>query len=84
MTYATTNLQSDSNTKECVDAQRKVVTNLIFPLRSCLSHSQKAFIWDRCIYNGWVIASEVLDSIKKNKDGLIFKLDFEKTYDKVD
>lgn len=39
-------------------------------------HTQIAFISGRSIYDGWVIASEVVYVVKKNQEGLIFKLDF--------
>lgn len=48
-----------------------------------ISHSQTFFIRSLNIYDGWVIASEVLDVMKTNKKGLIFILDYEKTYNHV-
>lgn len=55
---------------------RSVIDNLI-------SHTQTEFIWGRSIYDGWEIASEVLDVMKRKKVDLIFKLDFKKAYDYV-
>lgn len=46
-------------------------------------HTQSAFIRGRNIYNGWIIASEVLNVMKRRKECLIFKLNFEKAYDCV-
>lgn len=53
-----------------------IVDNLV-------SHTQIAFIWGRSVYDGWVVGLEILDVMKKNKKGIIFKLDFEKGYDHV-
>lgn len=39
-----------------------------------VSHTQSAFIRGRSIYHGWVIASEVLDVMKRKNEGIIFKL----------
>lgn len=48
-----------------------------------ISHTQMAFIRAKSIYDVWVIAFEVLDVMKMENAEIIFKLDFEKTYDQV-
>lgn len=35
------------------------------------------------MYDGWITTSKVVDSMKKSKQGLIFKFDFEKVYNHV-
>jgi hypothetical protein len=46
--------------------------------------SQTAFIKGRLIMDNIVVANEVLHSVKVTKEpGVLFKLDFEKTYDRV-
>ncbi|KAJ9558860.1 LOW QUALITY PROTEIN: hypothetical protein OSB04_013474 [Centaurea solstitialis] len=50
-----------------------------------VSDPQSAFIKDRNILDGVLIANEVVDFIRNRKrKGLIFKVDFEKAYDTVD
>ena len=57
---------------------RKVIGNVV-------SASQYAFIKGRQILDGILIANELVDDAKvKNKDLLMFKVDFEKAYDSVD
>lgn len=47
--------------------------------------SQTAFLPGRNIMEGVVILHETIHEMhKKKNDGVIFKLDFEKAYDKVD
>lgn len=48
-----------------------------------ISHTQTTFIRGHSIYDGWIIASEVLNIMKWNKESLVFKFDFEKDYDRV-
>lgn len=63
----------------------KVLTSrLCSVIDQLISHIQIAFIHERSIYDGWVVASELPDVMKRNKEGLIFKLNFEKSYDCVD
>ncbi|KAJ9556535.1 hypothetical protein OSB04_011149 [Centaurea solstitialis] len=50
-----------------------------------ISVEQSAFIKGRSILDGVLVANEVVDFLKrKNKKGLIFKVDFEKAYDSVE
>jgi len=57
---------------------RKVVGKVV-------STTQSAFIKDRQILDGILIANEIVDDVKQaKKDLLLFKVDFEKTYDSVD
>lgn len=51
-----------------------------------VSETQCAFIKERQIFDGILIANEVIHSMKKNEDlrgSVIFKLDFSKPYDCV-
>ncbi|MCI26969.1 cysteine-rich receptor-like protein kinase [Trifolium medium] len=51
---------------------------------SVISESQTAFVKDRKILNGICIANEVVDEVHKSKKKLLlFKIDFEKSYDSV-
>ena len=53
-------------------------------LDSVISESQSAFIGKRNILDGVMIASEVIDEVKKSKKkAFLFKIDFEKAYDSV-
>lgn len=47
-------------------------------INQLVSHSQMAFICGRKIHDDWVIVFEVIDAMKKDKQGLIFKLDFKR------
>ncbi|GAU32659.1 hypothetical protein TSUD_218360 [Trifolium subterraneum] len=52
---------------------------------SVISESQTAFVKDRQILDGILIANEVVDEARKTKKELmLFKVDFEKAYDPVD
>ncbi|XP_045797575.1 uncharacterized protein LOC123891718 [Trifolium pratense] len=52
---------------------------------SVISESQTAFVKNRQILDGILIANEVVDEARKSKkDLLLFKVDFEKAYDSVD
>ncbi|CAJ2652400.1 unnamed protein product [Trifolium pratense] len=52
---------------------------------SVISESQTAFVKNRQILDGILIANEVVDEARKfKKDLLLFKVDFEKAYDSVD
>lgn len=56
---------------------RKVMNSIICP-------NQSAFLSGRNILDGVVIINGVVDFTKKaNKNGFIFKVDFEKAYDSV-
>ncbi|GAU13347.1 hypothetical protein TSUD_43010 [Trifolium subterraneum] len=57
---------------------RNVIGNVV-------GESQTAFIKDRQILDGILIANEVVDDARRGKkDLLLFKVDFEKAYDSVD
>ena len=50
-----------------------------------VSETQTAFVKDRQILDGILIANEVVDEAKmSNKKLMLFKVDFEKAYDSVD
>jgi hypothetical protein len=52
---------------------------------SVISETQSAFVKNRQILNGILIANEVVDEARKNrKELMMFKVDFEKAYDSVD
>ncbi|GAU22997.1 hypothetical protein TSUD_98260 [Trifolium subterraneum] len=52
---------------------------------SVVSEAQSAFIKDRQILDGILIANEVVDDARKlHKEFFLFKVDFEKAYDSVD
>jgi len=54
-------------------------------IRSVISDAQLAFVKDRQILDGILIANEVVDEAHKSKKELLmFKVDFEKAYDSVD
>ncbi|GKU94281.1 hypothetical protein SLEP1_g7800 [Rubroshorea leprosula] len=53
-------------------------------LPKVIGEQQMAFIEGRHLMDGAVIANEVIDEVKrKKKKGFLFKVDFEKAYDKV-
>ncbi|CAJ2670867.1 unnamed protein product [Trifolium pratense] len=52
---------------------------------SVISESQTAFVKNRQILDGILIANEIVDEARKyKKDLMLFKVDFEKAYDSVD
>jgi len=54
-------------------------------MRSLISETQTTFLKDRQILDGILIANELLDEARKTKKELmLFKVDFEKSYDSVD
>jgi hypothetical protein len=64
----------------------KVLANrLRLVMSSVISETQTAFVKDRQILDGILIANEVVDEASKsNKELLMFKVDFEKAFDSVD
>ncbi|GAU27940.1 hypothetical protein TSUD_146550 [Trifolium subterraneum] len=64
----------------------KVLANrLRLVIGSVISESQTAFVKDRQILDGILIANELVDEARKSKKELmLFKVDFEKAYDSVD
>jgi hypothetical protein len=64
----------------------KVLANrLRIVIDSVISEIQTAFVNDRQILDGILIANEVVDEARKTKKELmLFKVDFEKAYDSVD
>jgi hypothetical protein len=64
----------------------KVLANrLRVVIGSVISESQTAFVKDRQILDGIIIANEVVDEARRSKkELLLFKVDFEKAYDSVD
>ncbi|WJX25077.1 hypothetical protein P8452_14152 [Trifolium repens] len=64
----------------------KVLPNrLRLVIGSVISESQTAFVKNRQILDGILIANEVVDEAKRSKkELLLFKVDFEKAYDSVD
>jgi hypothetical protein len=63
----------------------KLLTDRITPMAdSLISESQTTFIEGRNILEGVVILHEVIHQLKRTgRKGVIFKIDFEKAYDKV-
>ena len=63
----------------------KVVTNRLMGVaQKVVRPSQSAFMQGRFILDGVVILHETIHELhKKNLDGIVFKIDFEKAYDKV-
>jgi hypothetical protein len=64
----------------------KVLANrLRHVIGSVISEAQTAFVKDRQILDGILIANEVVDEARKSrKELMLFKVDFEKAYDSVD
>ncbi|GAU14347.1 hypothetical protein TSUD_309070 [Trifolium subterraneum] len=64
----------------------KVLANrLRTVIGSVISETQTAFVKERQILDGILIANEVVDEARKSqKELLLFKVDFEKAYDSVD
>ncbi|PNY14389.1 cysteine-rich receptor-like protein kinase [Trifolium pratense] len=64
----------------------KVLANRLHQvIGSVISESRTAFVKNRQILDGILIANEVVDEARKSKkDLLLFKVDFEKAYDSVD
>ncbi|GAU10308.1 hypothetical protein TSUD_422640, partial [Trifolium subterraneum] len=64
----------------------KVLANrLRLVMGSVISESQTAFVRDRQILDGILIANEVVDEARRaKKELMLFKVDFEKAYDSMD
>ena len=64
----------------------KVLANrLHLVVGSVVSDSQSAFVKGKQILDGILITNEAVDEARRmNKELLLFKVDFEKTYDSVD
>ncbi|PNY01074.1 cysteine-rich receptor-like protein kinase, partial [Trifolium pratense] len=64
----------------------KVLANrLRLVIGSVISEAQSAFVKDRQILDGILVANEVVDEARRSKKELMmFKVDFEKAYDSVD
>jgi hypothetical protein len=69
----------------CYKIITKVLTNrLAFCITKVISSYQYGFIKGRYIMDGVVSLNEILHEVKKKKQsGVILKIDFEKSYDKV-
>ena len=69
----------------CYKIITKVLNNrLALCITKVTSESQYGFIQDRYIMDGVVSLNEILHEVKKKKhSGVVLKIDFEKTYDKV-
>lgn len=70
---------------DCFKFISKVVTNRMTEVaNSVISPTQTAFIPGRFILEGCVIIHEVMHELKRKKGkGILFKIDFEKAYDRV-
>jgi hypothetical protein len=64
----------------------KVLNNRIEALRGrLLVHNQTVFVRDRFILESVVTTYEIVhDAVKKDQKGMILKLDYEKSYDRID
>ncbi|MCI21997.1 cysteine-rich receptor-like protein kinase [Trifolium medium] len=64
----------------------KVLANRVhLVIGSVIFETQTAFVKDRQILDGILIANEVVDEARRfNKELMLFKVDFEKAYDSVD
>jgi hypothetical protein len=63
----------------------KVLTKRLTPVpKEVIGENQVGFIKGRNILEGVVVLNEVLHSLSRDKGrGMIFKIDFEKAYDRV-
>ena len=63
----------------------KVLANRLKLVDTLINSNQSAFISGRQIMDGFLIANELVDSVKKSKTkGLLLKVDFKKAFDCVD
>lgn len=62
---------------------RVLTARLRSVINQLVNTTQTTFIKGHNIYDGWIVVFKVLGAMKKDREGLIFKLDFEKTYDRV-
>lgn len=63
----------------------KILTNRLAPLMNySVDPAQTAFIQDRYILDNVLVANKIIHSVKStNQQGIVLKVDFEKSYDKV-
>lgn len=68
----------------------KIISKVLFRrlskvIGSIISEQQSAFVGGRNILNSTVVLNEVIEDVKKMKEEcMLFKIDFEKTYDSVE
>ena len=69
----------------CIYKLSKILANRLKKvLSSIIGPYQGAFVHNRQILNGVLIANELIDAKKQSKKlGVIFKIDLEKAYDRV-
>lgn len=53
-------------------------------MQKLVHDTQTTPIKGKSIFEGWALASEVLDDMMRSEGGIVFKIDFEKVYDCVD
>lgn len=61
-----------------------LIARLCVAIPQLVSHSYIVFIYGHSIYDGYIATTKVRNAMKRQREGLILKLDFEKIYDKVD
>lgn len=61
-----------------------MVARLKGVIRKLVRYTQSTIIKGMNIFEGWTLASEVLDKMKNLGNDMVFKIDFEKSSDNVD